>query len=204
MSSWAPIWRWDDFARCAILNSERKPRWEGVQSHGLPSLGLEGIAETWLYPIPGVVGLSGRAREDFRTCLEIHLSKFCAPLDKKSRTNIKVELGKCVSPFRLVELIGRWAITMKINVDTDQVCIPHAYRILHTDFSHKQTIHPTECKLHKLDILRPKMRVKWCCRSLNSLTRRMLTKKRLDEPSIRATSSDMRFTLRCIPGWADM
>jgi hypothetical protein len=87
--------------------------------------------------------LSWRGLQKHDYTLEIHLSKFCAPLDKKSRTNVKVELGKCVSPLR-------------------QVCIPHAYRILHTDFSHEQTIHPTECKLHKLDVLGLEVRVKWC------------------------------------------
>ena len=109
----------------------------------------------------GVVGLSkARARGTFETCLEIHLSKFRAPLDKKSRTNVKVELGKCVSPLGLVKIIGRQAMTREKA--TNQVSIPHAYRILHADLSHEQTIHPTECELHKLDVLRLEVCVEWC------------------------------------------
>ena len=45
---------------------------------------------------------------------------------------------------------------------THQIGIPHPHGILHADLAHQQAVHPSECKLHKLDTLRGKVFRKRC------------------------------------------
>jgi hypothetical protein len=56
------------------------------------------------------------------------------PSHQKGTTDVKMELRKGVCAFR-------------------QVGIPHPDGILHADFSHQQTIHPSKRELHEFDIL---------------------------------------------------
>jgi len=43
-----------------------------------------------------------------------------------------------------------------------QIGIPHSDRILDTDFSHQQAIHPPERKLHEFDVLGLQVRIQRC------------------------------------------
>lgn len=64
-----------------------------------------------IMPYTRVKVSNAHVTNEFKSCLEIHLSKLRAPFDKESRTDVEMELGKCVSPLRLVKIISRQAMT---------------------------------------------------------------------------------------------
>ena len=51
-----------------------------------------------------------------------------------------------------------------------EVGIPHSDGVLHADLTHEKAVHPSERKLHELDVFCLQMRSQWCCASISMVT----------------------------------
>ena len=51
-----------------------------------------------------------------------------------------------------------------------EVGIPHSDGVLHADLTHEKAVHPSERKLHELDVFCLQMRSQWCCASMSMVT----------------------------------
>ena len=72
-----------------------------------------------------------------------------------------MKLGECIRTFGL-SIRVRTKERSSAPIDrTYQIRVPHSDRVLHAYLPHEQTVHPSERKLHELDVLRLQMRSEW-------------------------------------------
>jgi hypothetical protein len=132
-----------------------------------------------------------RERERW-TYLEIHPSQWLTPLHQEGETDVEMELGECVAPFRLDSSLSVRSETKRRRNETDQISVPHPDDVLDAHLAHEETVHPPECKLDELDVVLGQMRREGSCDSRSSVWARSDASE--DVPSTLEHSSFMRET----------
>lgn len=93
--------------------------------------------------------------------LKVHCPQLFAPTRQKRAADVNMKLGKRIRALRLAQIRARHQEMTREC--TYEIRVPHPDRILHAQLAHQQAVHPSECKLHKLDILRLEVLCQRCC-----------------------------------------
>ena len=80
--------------------------------------------------------LSWQRLQEHHDLLEIHSLELVGPLDEESGADVEVEFGEALV-FGLKVYIGKRVIISEDEIGLAyKVCVPHANRVLNTDFAH--------------------------------------------------------------------